>query len=282
MKAFWHGITLHLGSDAAKLRAERQRQASCLLSLQTSASEGEPSSSRSAPGADIILVAAHAGRRSSRKGSAPVPVVLGWWQGMVHTLLTSLPKSCFTESHRNIEWFGLEGAFKARLVQHPAMGRDSFHQTSLLKAPSNLALNTAREGAATAFWATCSRVSSPSSYRESEKLLQFQFGKRGKATCLQCHQKCLNISAWLKWRVLSHTAAAGDVKAVQLPWKAVLMDSPCAGNTMWRWISSKRSCAPGLRNPDSHLVQCKLAHSRTLEISEESSFWPLRGQNFSF
>jgi len=30
------------------------------------------------------------------------------------------------------------------------MGRDIFHQTRLLKAPSNLALNTAREGAATA------------------------------------------------------------------------------------------------------------------------------------
>jgi len=30
------------------------------------------------------------------------------------------------------------------------MGRDIFHQTRLLKAPSSLALNTAREGAATA------------------------------------------------------------------------------------------------------------------------------------
>jgi len=30
------------------------------------------------------------------------------------------------------------------------MGRDTFHQTRLLQAPSNLALNTAREGAATA------------------------------------------------------------------------------------------------------------------------------------
>jgi len=30
------------------------------------------------------------------------------------------------------------------------MGRDTFHQTKLLKAPFNLALNTAREGAATA------------------------------------------------------------------------------------------------------------------------------------
>jgi len=30
------------------------------------------------------------------------------------------------------------------------MGWDPFHQTRLLKAPSNLALNTAREGAATA------------------------------------------------------------------------------------------------------------------------------------
>jgi len=30
------------------------------------------------------------------------------------------------------------------------MGRDTFHQATLLKAPSNLALNTVREGAATA------------------------------------------------------------------------------------------------------------------------------------
>jgi len=30
------------------------------------------------------------------------------------------------------------------------MSRDVFHQTRLLRAPSNLALNTAREGAATA------------------------------------------------------------------------------------------------------------------------------------
>jgi len=30
------------------------------------------------------------------------------------------------------------------------MGRDTFHQTRLPKAPSNLALNTAREGAAAA------------------------------------------------------------------------------------------------------------------------------------
>jgi len=32
----------------------------------------------------------------------------------------------------------------------PAMGRDTFHWTRLLRAPSNLALNTAREGASTA------------------------------------------------------------------------------------------------------------------------------------
>jgi len=30
------------------------------------------------------------------------------------------------------------------------MGRDPFHQTRVLRAPSNLASNTAREGAATA------------------------------------------------------------------------------------------------------------------------------------
>ena len=32
----------------------------------------------------------------------------------------------------------------------PAMGRDTFHSTRLLKAPSTLALNTFREGAAIA------------------------------------------------------------------------------------------------------------------------------------
>lgn len=47
-----HGDTLHLDFDVAESRAERQRQASRLLSLQTSASESEPCSSRSVPVAD--------------------------------------------------------------------------------------------------------------------------------------------------------------------------------------------------------------------------------------
>ena len=64
-----HGVTLHLDFDAATSRAERQRQASWLLSLQTSASEGKPCSSRSAPGADTVSVAARAGRRSCPRGS---------------------------------------------------------------------------------------------------------------------------------------------------------------------------------------------------------------------
>ena len=49
-----------------------------------------------------------------------------------------------------IEWFGLEGTLKIIWFQPPAMGRDTFHQPRLLRAPSNLALSTAREGAATA------------------------------------------------------------------------------------------------------------------------------------
>jgi len=44
----------------------------------------------------------------------------------------------------------LEGTSQIISFQPPAMGRDTSHQTRLLKAPSNLALNTAREGAATA------------------------------------------------------------------------------------------------------------------------------------
>lgn len=64
-----HGVTLHLDFDVAMSRAERQRQASWLLSPQTSASEGELHSSRSVPGADSVLAAARAGRRSSPRGS---------------------------------------------------------------------------------------------------------------------------------------------------------------------------------------------------------------------
>jgi len=46
-------------------------------------------------------------------------------------------------------WVGRD--LKDHLVPTPpAMGRDIFHQPRLLRAPSNMALNTAREGAATA------------------------------------------------------------------------------------------------------------------------------------
>jgi len=43
----------------------------------------------------------------------------------------------------------LEGTFKDHIFDD-ALGRDPFHQPRLLQAPSNLALNPAREGAATA------------------------------------------------------------------------------------------------------------------------------------
>jgi len=56
---------------------------------------------------------------------------------------------CLT-NHRIIEWFGLEATLKIIWFQPPAMSGDIFHQTRLLRVPSNLDLNTAREGAATA------------------------------------------------------------------------------------------------------------------------------------
>ena len=50
-------------------------------------------------------------------------------------------------TYRIIDWFGLEGTFKAHLIPTPpAMGRDTSHQTRLPKAPSSLALNTDRDG----------------------------------------------------------------------------------------------------------------------------------------
>jgi len=53
-------------------------------------------------------------------------------------------------SHRITEWFGLEGTLKIISFHPPAIGRDPFHQTRVLRAPSSLALNPDREGAATA------------------------------------------------------------------------------------------------------------------------------------
>ena len=52
--------------------------------------------------------------------------------------------------------------------------------------------------------------------REKLLLLQLQFGQRGKVTCPHRQQKSRDISVRLKGRVLSRTAAAEGVKAVQL------------------------------------------------------------------
>jgi len=54
-----------------------------------------------------------------------------------------------TQDHRNMDWFGLEGTLQTISFQPLTMGTDPFHQTRVLQAPSNLALSTAREGAAT-------------------------------------------------------------------------------------------------------------------------------------
>jgi len=51
------------------------------------------------------------------------------------------------ESQNGLGW---KGPSRSPRSIPPAMGRDSFHQTRLLRAPFNLALNAAREGAATA------------------------------------------------------------------------------------------------------------------------------------
>jgi len=60
------------------------------------------------------------------------------------------PTRSVQANHRIMEWFGLEGTLKLLWFQPPAMSRDVSHQPRVLRAPSNLALSTAREGAATA------------------------------------------------------------------------------------------------------------------------------------
>ena len=43
----------------------------------------------------------------------------------------------------------LEGTFRGHLVQPPAVSRDIFNQTRLLRAPSNLTWNVSRDAAST-------------------------------------------------------------------------------------------------------------------------------------
>ena len=54
---------------------------------------------------------------------------------------------CF---HRITDWFGLEETLQITQFHPPALGSDPFHQSRLPQALPNLALNPAREGAATA------------------------------------------------------------------------------------------------------------------------------------
>lgn len=44
-------------------------------------------------------------------------------------------------------WSGLERTSKLILFHPPTMGRDAFHKTRLLQAPSNPAWDTSRDGA---------------------------------------------------------------------------------------------------------------------------------------
>ena len=56
-------------------------------------------------------------------------------------------KMTFTESYNGLGW---KGPYRYSSSNTSAMGRDTCHQTRLLKPPSNLPLNTDREVAATA------------------------------------------------------------------------------------------------------------------------------------
>ena len=61
--------------------------------------------------------------------------------------LCNLTQTFSIESQNSLGW---KGPYRSPGSKHPAMGRDTFHQPRVLRAPSSLALNTAREGAATA------------------------------------------------------------------------------------------------------------------------------------
>jgi len=63
------------------------------------------------------------------------------------------------ESQNGLGW---KGPYRSSSSNSPDMGRDPFHQPSMLRAPSNLALSTARVGQPQLLWATWARASPPS------------------------------------------------------------------------------------------------------------------------
>jgi len=64
--------------------------------------------------------------------------------------------------NRIIEWFRLEGTLKIIELQAPCHRLLGTHQISLLRAPSNLALNISRDGAFTISLGSSARASLPS------------------------------------------------------------------------------------------------------------------------
>lgn len=64
-------------------------------------------------------------------------------------VLTEKPCKNAPQTQRITKQFGLEGTLKLISFQHPCHGRHTFHQTRLPKAPSILALDSSRHGAAT-------------------------------------------------------------------------------------------------------------------------------------
>lgn len=106
--------------------------------------------------------------------------------------------STFTNTHKPEPafcgirgWFGLKETLKITLFQPPAMYRNNFHWTTLLRTPSYLVLNTSRCGADT----TSPDVPILFSWRNSA-LLHSQphaGGRRGGMRGLGCTSTCSTL-----------------------------------------------------------------------------------------
>ena len=115
----------------------------CQPSAETAA-EDSPGASlprRPQSWASLARLSGHEGLRASQRSEG------GRWSGDSPSLLGGRPSLGIIEPWNGLGW---KGPYRASSSNLPAVGRDTSHQTRLLKAPSSLALNTAREGAATA------------------------------------------------------------------------------------------------------------------------------------
>jgi len=119
-------------------------------------------------------------------------------------------------------------------VQPRAMGRDPFHQPRLLRAPSNLALNPAREGAATASLGNLGQgltTLTGKNFFLMSNLNLPSFSLKKVWETLELPRKHVKVVVSQAWRLLLHFS----MFQTYIHEYYNLLHAPCAYDQSWYW-----------------------------------------------